>query len=217
MSNELARIEDLENLDIDKHTEEEWDAAASSNAFLPRLQLLTSNSAKCKSGEFSTNHYALIQDQKFDDLGKNIDVLLITWQPKALETGDAIISSYDPNSDEFQRIQKKASERDSGCMYGPEFLVWIPAIKRFATFFMGTKTARRESGNVKALLKKAASLTSQECKNKKYTWYAPQVSECSTPFDMPNKDELLEACEQFNNPPKSDIEGVSEEEETRAR
>jgi hypothetical protein len=218
MSNELVKMDDLGDLPVSKYSDKDWDASASGNAFLPRLQLLTSNSAKCKSGDFPINHYALISDQKFDDLGKNLDVLVVAWRPKALETGDAVISCFDPNNDDFARIQEKSlTVKDSGCMFGPEFLVWIPSVKKFATFFMGTKSARREAGNVKARLKQAATLSNQECKNASYTWYAVSCSACSTPFDMPQKGDLLAAVEQFNNPPKSDIEGVKEEAETRAR
>lgn len=218
MSNELVKLDDLGNLGIDKHSDDEWNAAASSSTFLPRIQLLTSNSEKCKTGEFPTNHYALIQDQKHDDLGNNVDVLLVTWRPKALEVGDAVISVFDPNDAEFQRIQDRSmNEKDSGCMFGPEFLVWVPSVKRFATFFMGTKSARREAGNVKARLKQAATFGSQKIETKKYTWFAPQVSACSTPFDMPPRDELMSAVEQFNNPPKNDVEGVKDDEEARAR
>jgi len=217
--NELVKIEDLGDLPLNKYDDEAFDATASATKFLPRLQLLTSNSAMCKSGEFPTNHYALVRDQKHDDLGKNVDVLLVSWRPKALQTQDTIISVFDPKDDEFQRIQERSlNVKDSGCMFGPEFLVWIPQIGEFGTFFMGTKSARREAGAVKALLQKAATLGSQKIETKKFTWFAPQVQACSTPFEMPAKTDLVAAVEQFNNPPKSEIEGVSEEEtEERAR
>ena len=217
--NELVKMDDLGTMPIDKHSDDDWDAAASSTTFLPRLQLMTSNSEKCKTGEFPTNHYAMIQDQKFDDLGPNIDILLVTWRPKALEVGDdGVISVFDPNNAEFQRIQDRSmNETNSGCMFGPEFLCWIPSVSRFATFFMGTKSSRREAGNVKARLKKAATLGSTKIETKKFTWFAPQVSDCSTPFDMPGKDDMLAAVEQFNNPPVSDMEGVSDSKEARAR
>jgi hypothetical protein len=182
---------------------------------------MTSNSKMCKSGEFPTNHYALVRDQKFDDYGKKIDVLLLSWRPKALETGgEAVISVFDPTDAEFQRIKGRATnEKNSGCMFGPEFLVWVPKAKAFATFFMGTPSSRREAGVVQSIMEesRAATLASQKCSNKKFTWFAPSCSPCSTPFDMPTKQALDEAVEKFNNPPKNEIEGVTEETETRAR
>ena len=217
---ELVKADDVGSLvPANKYDDKAFDAAASSTAFLPRLQLNTASSKLCKAGKFPINHYALVRDQKNDDLGENLDVFIADWHPKALETGDAVISDFDPESDEFARIQKKSFLKNSGCMFGPEFLCWIPSIKTFATFFMGTKSARREAGNVKSRLHKAATLGSQFCKNKDFEWYAPECSACSTPFEMPEKTVLLEAVEKFRNPPKSDVEGVKEEEveESRAR
>jgi len=219
MSNELVKLDDLGDLPVAKYSDDDWDAAASGSAFLPRVQLMTSNAGLCKRGEFNTNHYALVRDQKFDDLGKNVDVLVLVWRPKALDTNDGVISVFDPNDKEFERIQEKSlTVKNSNCMFGPEFLIWIPKAATFATFFFGTKSARREAGNMKARLKKPATLGSQFCKNKDFEWFAPEVSACSTPFDMPKKEELMAAIEQFNNPPKNDTENVEDEEETsRAR
>ena len=216
--NELVKLDDLGGLKLQKYDDAAFDATASSASFLPRLQLMTSNAGKCKSGEFPTNHYALISDQKFTDLGKNVDVLLVAWRPKALETGENVISVYDPADKEFERIQDKSlNVKNSGCMFGPEFLCWVGAAGKFTTFFMGTKSSRRESGAVKALMQKQATLGSQLCKNKSFEWFAPQVSACTTPGVMPGKEDLVNAVEKFNNPPKSDVEGVEEAAETRAR
>jgi len=217
--NELVKVEDIGTLvPANKYGEEAFEASASSNAYLSRIQLMTSSTKLCKAGKFPINHYAMVRDQKHDDLGENIDVFVFDWHPKALETGDAIISTYEPESSEFQRIQAKSATKNSGCMFGPEFLCWIPSIEKFATFFMGTASARREAGNVKARLNNSVTLGSQFCKNKDFEWYAPEATVCSTPFAMPGKADLLEAVEKFRNPPKSDVEGVAEDTEgTRAR
>jgi len=205
--NELIKLDGLE---VDKYSDDDFDAAQSSAQYFPRVQLLTSNSAACKSGDFPTNHYALVNDSNNQDLGKSVDVAVITWRPKALETGDQVISSYEPSSDEFQRIQGKSFESNSGCMFGPEFLVWIPQAKKFATFFMGTKSSRREAPNVKARLKNAATLSSRKIETKQYTWFAPACTACTTPLEVPGKEELIAAIEQFNNPPKPTLEGVDD-------
>lgn len=191
-----------------KHDASAFEAATQGGDYLPRLQLMTANTDKCKSGEFPINTWALVRDQKFTDLGKNVDVIIVTWRPKALEIGDELISRYDPNHDEFKRIQAKSFEQDSGCMFGPEYLVWIPSISQFATFFMGSKSARREAPNVQALLTMGATLTSKEAKNAKYTWYTPSVTACSTSLDPPDQDELNRQVEKFNNPAETEVERV---------
>ncbi len=215
--NELVKLDDIGGLGLDKYTDEDFDAAQSSAQYLPRLQLMTSNAGVCKAGEFPTNHYALVADQNHTDLGKSVDLLVVTWRPKALETGNQVISAYQPSSEEFQRIQSKSFEANSGCMFGPEFLVWVPQLKRFSTFFMGTKSSRREAPNVKARLKKFATLSSKKIETPKFTWFAPSCTACTTPLEMPERDALLEAVEQFNNPPAPTLEGVSGDEESRAR
>lgn len=219
MSNEIVKAGDLANLDVVKYSDDAFASTRQGGGdFLPRLQLMTANSAKCKAGEFPTNHYALVASQDYNDLGKNVDVLLVTWRPKALEIGENIVSSFDPSSETFQEIQRKAQQPNSGCMYGPEFLVYVPN-HGFATFFMGSKSARRESASVKALLKQPVTLSSRLIKTKSYSWFAASCSSCSTPLsEMPSRDELLEQVEAFNNPKESDTEIVSDENtETRAR
>ena len=207
--------EEAEN-QLVKFSDDDFAAAASSGSYFPRLQLMTSNSKQCKNGEFPINHFALVVDQTFTDLGDEVDILVLSWRPKAIDIGDEIISVFDPNADEFKRIQQEAENPNSGCMFGPEYLVYIPQVEKFATFFMGSKTMRREAPNVKARIKKAGTLKAGKIENKKYTWFSPQIVPCSTPFDPPAQDKLLEAVESFNNPTSSNTEKVEESEE-RAR
>ncbi len=188
------------------------------SSFLPRLQLMTGNSEKCKKGEFGVNKFALINGQDHKDVGDSVDVLVLVWRPKAIDSsGDELIVIHDIENPEFERIQQASGEKDSGCMFGQEFLVWISETREFATFFMGTKTSRRESPNLKALLQKAATLKPVEVKNKKYTWYSPSVTKCSTTFDLPSKEECIEQIKEFNNPSVQEIERVEEEAKSEVR
>jgi len=196
-----------------KYDDSVFKETTKSGDYLPRLQLMTSASEKCKSGEFPINHYALIRDQNFDDLGEAIDLLVVTWRPKALEIGEEVVSVFDPEHAEFKRIQDKSSEADSGCMYGPEYLMYIPAKKMFATFFCGSKSARREAPNIQNKLGQAATLKAKKIETKKYTWFAPSCTICSTPFEAPDTEELKKAVEKFNNPPATSVEVVEEDKE----
>lgn len=212
----LIKPEDIG--DIQKFDDEDFSLSTKSGDWLPRLQLMTSNSEPCKGGKFPINHYAVVEGQNFADLGETVDILVIAWRPKAIEIGDEIITIHDPKHDEFKRIQAKSEEPNSGCMYGPEYLVWIPQSKQFVTYFMGSKSARRESPALRALLHNAATLKSHEVKTSKYTWYAPTVTQCSTPFDLPEAEEIKKQVEKFNNPPETQVERVEEKPEAeRAR
>ena len=89
-------------------------------------------------------------------------------------------------------------------MYGVEFLLWLPESGEFATFFMGTASARFESPKLRALVGKAANLASKKITKGAYTWFAPKCSIClNDSLDMPAKEALIEEIKAFNNPPKT--------------
>jgi hypothetical protein len=102
-------------------------------------------------------------------------------------------------------------------MYGPEFLCYIPSMKEFATFFMGSKSSRNESPNMKALIGKGATLRSQKLSNSKYSWQSPQVVPCNTPFEIPAIEDIKAIANTFTNPPQSEVETVEDAGEKRAR
>ena len=207
---ELIPASAFGDTDIVKHDDSAFDLATKSGAWLPRLQLMTKNSDACDDGTFPVNEYALVDGSNLTNVGKEVDVLVITWRPKAIEMGDEIITVYDPKDPEFERIQIKSDTKDSGCMFGIEFLVYVASQKCFATFFMGSKSSRREAPNVKALLRKAATLKSHRIEGKKFKWQSPCVSPCSTPFATPDVASLKEEIDKFNNPAKSDVEAADE-------
>jgi len=194
---------------VQKFSKETFDEIAGSQ-FMPRLQLMTSNSEKCKSGDFTTNHYALVKGSEHLDLGGEVDVLIIVWRPKAMRMGDQVLVYFDTEHPEFKRIEGDSTKPNSGCMYGPEFLVWIPEAKEFATFFMGSISARNESGSVLTNLGQAMTIAAQKIVNPRYTWFAPQAKKCSNPIQLPAQADFDAAVEKFNNPVQSDIETVDE-------
>ena len=198
---------------VSKYSEDDYALASKAGSYLPRLQLMTSNSKECKKTDgFPINHYALVSGKNLTDLGTEVDVLVVEWRPKAIEMGDSIIIENDPKSDEFKRIQAKADEKNSNCMFGPEYLVFIPGLKEWATFFMGSKSARNESGNMKTRLRKAATIKSQELSNKSYEWQAPSVVSCSTPFEVPPQEDIMEQRETFLNPPEPEVTKDTDED-----
>ena len=103
-------------------------------------------------------------------------------------------------------------------MFGPEFLVYLPAAKEFATLFCGSKSSRREAPALNALLTKPATLKSRLAETKKHKWQTMAITNCSTPFDLPDLEKLKAVVEKFNNPPATTVEVAEEPEgEERAR
>jgi hypothetical protein len=196
------------------YDDELFDKTAKSGDWLPRFQLMTSNSTECKDGKFPINHFALVRDQKFTDLGDRVSGLIAAWRPKALEIDEEITTNYDPNSDEFKRISEESLKSDSNAMYGPEFLLWLPEPLTFATFFMCTKSMRRTSGDVKALMNNGGTFTPKKIVTKKYTWFSPVVEACTTPFKLPDGSELLAQYNKFMQPEVEDKERVKDGEKS---
>lgn len=180
-----------------------------SGGYLPRLMLYGSNSDPVKT-ETTQIGYSLVEGKdNFNYLGRDVDVLVIAWRPKAISMGDQVIANHNPDSPEFKRIQDLAlNTKDSNCMYGPEYLVWVPALRKFATFLMGSKTARNESSKMQARLRQAATLKTKLYESKDFKWHGPQILACSTPFDFPTSEELTEVVTAFNNPKESEVEAI---------
>jgi len=186
---------------------------ASEENFFYRLQLYSSKSNLVQEGKIPANHYGIPEDDGVIDLGDTVDVVILSWRSKALSTNeDPILESFDPTSDVFKDIQERSPVKDSGCMYGPEFLLWVPPVERFLTFFMSSKTARREARQVEPLLRCAATLKSRIIKKGKFVWAGPVVIACSTPIDLPPIETIKVKINQFLNPPDRTPELASDDD-----
>lgn len=189
--------------------------------FLPRLQLFGGNSDACKESKIGMGRWGIVKSKDdIQDLTAECPFLALDWRPKALQiTDEQIISVYDAKSAEFKRIALKSAEKDSGCMFGPEFLVWCPTsqIPCFVTLFFGSKTARREATNVKALIGRPGLLKVQLIRNKKFSWHGPVVVPYSQNIILPDVDDIKEQIEAFRNPPESEVEAAAPETAERAR
>lgn len=194
-----------------------------SSAYLPRLQLVGGNSELGKTGQVKPGNYALISSKdQFEDLGTGFPVASLIWRFKALKIdSENIITIYNPHLSSFKEIQVTADTvPDSGCMYGTEFLVWIPSVAKFGTFFLSSKTARRQAPMLRSQLeaRKNSTLKSELIKKGKHSWWGPVVVECTTPITvMPDPKELQEELNKFANPKESEVELASESTEGRER
>ena len=203
-----------------------FDSMVTGGDYLPRLQLFGSKSDACAEGKIGIGHYGLVKDETITDLGVEIDIAIISWRSKAVQIdGDNVVVDHKPEIDKdgnitnpvFNKIVQLSRVKNSGCMYGPEFLVWIPNARVFAIYHMNSKTARREAKNMEPLLGKAATLKCHLIDNGRYKWHGPIVIPCSAPIEMPSEDKIRSEWTKFQNPPENDIETVEEENENRAR
>jgi len=172
--NELAKLRAQLPSTITQSTFKEIQAGAT---YLPRLQLMGSNTAAVKERKIAAGHWALVNNSIID-LGEEIIVLPIDVRPLALDLSDTddIVRSYDPQSDLYKQIKATSMSPNSGCLSGPQFLVYIGSgFDSFATWHASTKSAS-EPANVlfDAVNRSSAAVLGWELAKKgTYRWEAP--------------------------------------------
>lgn len=197
------------------------ESVTSNASYVPRLQAMTANSGLCKSGDFPINNYALVADKEYKDVGKEVEVIVLSARSKAMDMRESVLTYFNHESESFKAIVEEAnkkrdpSEGMSGCMYGPEFLLWIPHVESFATFFLSSKSSRREAKNFIDRMSNAAILKMKKIETPKFTWYAPQVIPSNTPLAVPEQSVLIEQINKFLNEEDSKVERVEEESRER--
>ena len=171
--------------------------------FLPRVQLFIATSDMVKQETIVMNHYGLVTGKdQVEDLGREVDALIICWRPRALDFSDKanIRSSSDVKSELFKEIQEQSGEQNSGCMFGAEYLLWVPSRQLFATIIFGSKSGRMEARNIMQFVGKACTFKSKLITTSKFSWQSPCVTTCSTPFDIPTHEAQVEVADKFLHP-----------------
>jgi hypothetical protein len=194
--------------------ESEFDEMRSAS-YLPRVSLLTSNSKDVKSGDVSANIYRFESGDIKTVLGKTVDIVPLAVRFTAVLTDDGegnflSVHTMKASTDAlFQQI-KATSEKDgfgSGAMFGPEFLIWVPSLGKFASFFCNNKSARNMAAGIKDLIGKAATLSSKMAKNSKFEWYVPAIAESNVPVtNVPDEAVTVATIEKFTSAKGSDLE-----------
>ena len=214
MSNEmvLATPDVLANLPTEAVTANEkvLSEITTVGDYLPYLQVLGSNSDSVQRGEQPVGTWALTLNKNIQNLGKAIVCLVLSWRPKAMKY-DPVETYFKVDHPKFKEIQQKSESPNSGCGYGPEFLLWLPDHKKFATFFCGTKTARREAPVLQGVIKtpkKQCQIQTHLIEGRNgFKWHGPKVMNYDMPINvMPPLEELQKWIGKFNNPPESETE-----------
>lgn len=215
------------------------DDLSQATSFLPRIQLYSGGKA-VKKKLIEEGHFG--QPKSADEVisfGAAIDVLVIDRKAKAIDMSDTddIIVSNEPSSKEFQRIVEESNNKDSGCAWGPTYLVFERSTGKFYEFFCGSKSARYESSTINNYLPvtpemieagvteekkprgpKPLTLSSQYIEKGKWAWYAPKASDCLTPFDkLFTKDQLVDEIERFQKREDPKVETVPEGKDANTR
>jgi len=173
--------------------------------FLPRIQLVTKGKY-VDTSKIAPGHWGVPQPggEEILDLGDVIDIVPFTARAKALDVSDreAIISCYNLQSPEFQRI--KNAPKNTGCMWGPSFLVLERNTAKLYELFFGNASGRSESGKLRPFLPvgkqgpSPATLSIRYKKTPDYGWHVPVVTKCSEKFTSgPASEEIVAAVTKF--------------------
>ena len=225
-------------------TDDQFAELAKGGDYIGRMQLFTKSKANMK-GLIPSGHYGIPEsDEEIIDLGPTVDLLPLARRPKAIDMTDmeALVISYDMESEEFKRIAAKSAESDSHCQYGPSFLVYERSTKRFLEFFCGNKSSRieakklfpflplsqadinakAENGNGVGDLKPhgpiPVTLKTKVAENRKGTWHVPVVVMCASPFtSLPSDDVIRREIVKFLTIKDNGVEKVQDSRPARAR
>lgn len=183
--------------------------------FMPYIILASGSSNVCKEGKVPVGVYALMKGKEPVNLGKSFIAWFIHWRPRAMRMDKAAgnHSYYQIENPEFQKIVATANSgvKLSGCMYGPEILVWLFEQNMFATMFWSNPTMRNEYANLAPMQGEVVTFSADLIVTPDYKWHGPKVALCqSPPANMPDRDDFKITLDRFNNPPVTEIEKVEE-------
>lgn len=199
MSNALAVLNELENGGLAVSDESFKGLIGDQNTYSSRLQLFSFNSGAVTSRKIEAGHFGLVNGETIEDLGEEISCMPLAVRPKAMDlSGDKPNIVYDTTSPAFIDIQSRAkASKESNCMVGVEFLVFLPEKDVFTTFYLANATLLREAQNIKDNLGQLLKVVSKPIKKERYSWHGIVVSLSSVEIETPSKDRILAEFNAF--------------------
>jgi hypothetical protein len=201
-----------------------------SSGFLQYLSLMVGTSKPCITGEVPINVFALRGGPKtiaLDVETKETDAVLcalrFSWTNS--KEGLFLFSNTATNRQDANgetvcplclEIEGNSRKKNSGCFYGPDFLIWIPGEECFASFSLSSYSARREAASFGGFLGKGVTLFPRKLHSKKEDkdYYIPGVRACSSIDPMPTPEVLKDEIGKFLLAPSTDVKAADEGEDT---
>lgn len=191
--------------------------------YAPRLQLIsTGTSGIAMKKQAQVGNFAIVDGDRVEDVGDSHVIIPLARLDKAVDTsGDSAVVAFGQDNPEFQSIAARCDRDgfDSGCMYGPVFLVFHVGTCQFLEIYLNNKSGRLEAERINTYLpisKEAAeqygvdarapapvSLSSKliPAKGKRRnSWYVPVAEDGPATLNVetpPSPEELQKACGNF--------------------
>jgi len=185
-------------------------------SYFPRIQLY-SKGAAIDQGLIRPGHYGIPDGSSVTDIGPSIDIIPLAVLDKALDVSnrDKIVTVFGRDNPEYSRIKSESEIADSGCMYGPVFLVLERTTGKFYELFANSKSARRELDEklknylpvndtaaaqlgIEPRNAAPANLSVKFVKKARYSWHAPVACPSNASFTkIPDLKMVIESIQQF--------------------
>lgn len=208
--------------------------------YAPRLQLVsTGNSKVVNDGNARAGDFIVVDGKKFkDNIGKNATIVLLGKLYKAVDfSGDEVETSFDPESEAYQRIANELAEYgfDSQCMVGALYLGYLVETEQFVELYLNSKSLANEEDNLDEFVPvgpelaeqlgidprppQIASLKSRFIEGKRYSWHVFDTTpgpESLEGVEPPANEIVQQALANFYKQANPDA-GSDEEESSRER
>ena len=185
-------------------------------SYLPRISLMYGLSKLVSDGKMPPDKYAFEQGDTLKNLGSSFAALVIACRYAARWSNEddefcQIITQQPAKRQTFLDViakadAEKAAREDSTCSYGPDYLLWLPEIGKFATFGLFSPSARNQKEGFRAGLPDGQTTVSMTVgtkpittKGKKpRTYLVPICFESNVPVtNFPTEEAYTAAIAQF--------------------
>lgn len=193
------------------HVEDDGDfkSLAKNVSFLAGFKLFNAQSGAVMRRKIAAAHFGLVKGKDdIHDFGDSVDIIPIAHRFKAvLKHEGEYLSYYKRKSEPFLRAEAMAkADKQSGCMAGIEFLIWIPELSVFSLWYCFTTSTLGAADSIQAQYLKPTTVKSRLVETKKFSWFEPEILRCSTELAPPTDEQLTDELTRFRNPKEATVE-----------
>jgi hypothetical protein len=219
----------------------------SSGKFLPHLKFLANEScSEVKKNQAEAGHWCLIEGDTVTDLGEEIVAIPFVRLDKAMDnSGDEPVVAYGIENEAYVAIAEEVDVDgyDSGCMYGPIFLLYLVDTEQWVDMWLYSVSARNEADNINLFLPVSKEYATEECParpprpatlggkeititpkkgtgKKKFTYNCPTTAEGPKTLQLenpPTGEDAVAECVKFIAQSKPAAEGDEDSDGSRER
>jgi hypothetical protein len=180
----------------------------SQNDFPGFLKVMNGTSTEVGDEKANAGELILKKQEDVTNLGKEFDAIPLGFRMTATTyIDDQYHAFHSPESEAYSQVEERSSSKDPETKmankHGPEFLLWIPSLKCFATLHLNTWSNWPAAKAIKAGMGHLITISSLKKSNPKFKWFVfdadMSVNDVSS-VALPDED-VTDMVEKFNNAP----------------